>query len=55
MLQFLCHVTSSKSFHSGSKKFHSDTDPAALGAAAGAAGAAACIYALIRGGASPPV
>ena len=39
MLQFLCHVTFWKSFHSGSKKFDSDTDPAAAGAAAASAAA----------------
>ena len=39
MLQFLCYVTFWKSFHSGSKKFYSDTDPAAAGAAAASAAA----------------
>ncbi len=38
-MQFLCHVTFWKSFHSGSKKFSSDTDPAAAGAAAASAAA----------------
>ena len=37
MVQFLCYVTFWKSFHSGSEKFYSDTDPAAAGAAAASA------------------
>ena len=39
MVQFLCYVTFWKSFHSGSEKFYSDTDPAAAGAAAASAAA----------------
>ena len=38
-MQFLCYVTLWKSFHSGSEKFYSDTDPAAAGAAAVSAAA----------------
>ena len=38
-MQFLCYVTFWKSFHSGSEKFYSDTDPAAAGAAAASAAA----------------
>ena len=44
MVQFLCYVTFWKSFHSGSDKFYSDTDPAAAGAAA--ASAAASVFAI---------